>query len=297
MSLGSSPSSCAMARLLVNEQAEYNVIGEQSQGTIRLKVLAATCSILAGVAVAAVVSQRSGTRVNAFEVESKVTRDFSALSPFLHAVLAHNATAHDLLHSSWAHGVSTLKTWNLRSAVEADPFCNYQNTVRMAEGVYCGPLVNGTRDTSSFPGVYGKMWYSNGDRFQGEWRKSRRNGLGISFYHKGDKYVGEFREDQQSGWGISFFHNGDKYVGHWLKGEFNGLGTNDYHNGDKYVGEWLNGNFSGHGTSAYHTGNSYVGEWLHGLPNGAGVWSYAGGVSSKGTWKDGKPVTVMNVQT
>lgn len=39
------------------------------------------------------------------------------------------------------------------------------------------------------------MIYSNGDRYNGEWKDDKRNGNGEMIYFYGDKYFGEWKED------------------------------------------------------------------------------------------------------
>lgn len=57
------------------------------------------------------------------------------------------------------------------------------------------------------------MTYSNGEKYDGEWRSGKREGKGILLFPNGDKYQGEFRDDQVEGKGILFQMNGDKYEG------------------------------------------------------------------------------------
>lgn len=57
------------------------------------------------------------------------------------------------------------------------------------------------------------------ERYEGEWRKGKREGRGVEYYADGEK----------------------KYVGNFLNGKYSGNGTYYYKNGDKYVGKYKNG--------------------------------------------------------
>ena len=41
----------------------------------------------------------------------------------------------------------------------------------------------------------GKMTYSNGDVYDGEWKYDRRNGLGTLFFKNGSQYKGYWLDD------------------------------------------------------------------------------------------------------
>ena len=48
----------------------------------------------------------------------------------------------------------------------------------------------------------GILYYSNGTRYEGEWKNDKKEGYGIFYYSSGDKYEGEFRNDKKDGIGI-----------------------------------------------------------------------------------------------
>lgn len=41
----------------------------------------------------------------------------------------------------------------------------------------------------------GKYKWKNGNTFEGEWKKDKRNGQGVKFWLNGDKYIGEWKND------------------------------------------------------------------------------------------------------
>jgi len=72
--------------------------------------------------------------------------------------------------------------------------CNEKNRHVFQEGTYCGPMKDGNRDTSDYRGPSGKMFYSNGDTYEGEWKDGHRNGHGTESFPSGRKYVGEWKD-------------------------------------------------------------------------------------------------------
>lgn len=124
-----------------------------------------------------------------------------------------------------------------------DADCNQQNQIVSDEGTYCGAMKDGQRDTSGLgPDAYGKMWYTNGNRYVGSWRKGQRSGRGTNYYKgNGDRYMGEWKNDQKNGAARVVYGNGDRFEGSFKDGYRTGVGTVWYGNGDKYVGEFHHG--------------------------------------------------------
>ena len=70
----------------------------------------------------------------------------------------------------------------------------------------------------------GICYYGNGDVYNGEWKKSKKNGKGIIVYKSGNKYDGYWEDGKKSGKGIYYFKNGDFFKGEWKNGKKNGKG-------------------------------------------------------------------------
>ncbi len=70
---------------------------------------------------------------------------------------------------------------------------------------------------------FGKMINPRTDeKYEGEWRNSKRDGRGVEFYADGEKkYVGNFKNGKYEGNGSYFYKNGDKYVGKYKNGTMN----------------------------------------------------------------------------
>jgi len=87
---------------------------------------------------------------------------------------------------------------------------------------------------------HGKMTYSSGNYYEGQWSNNKRNGLGIMFWLSSDeKYEGNWEDNFQSGFGAHIWLDGttenkllrNRYVGYWKLGQRCGLGTFYYSNG------------------------------------------------------------------
>ena len=109
----------------------------------------------------------------------------------------------------------------------------------------------------------GRIIFSNGNEYIGEWKNGFFNGRGIMNYSNGDKYEGHWKNDLFNGYGIMNYSNGDKYEGEWKNNLFNGYGIMNYSNGDKYKGQWENDFFDGYGIMTYSNGDIKEGEWLY----------------------------------
>ena len=69
-----------------------------------------------------------------------------------------------------------------------------------------------------------------------------RDGQGVNIWSDGSRYNGEWKNDLRHGKGIMIRSDGDKYEGEWKDDKRNGRGTCIYSNGDKYDGEWEDDN-------------------------------------------------------
>jgi hypothetical protein len=70
---------------------------------------------------------------------------------------------------------------------------------------------------------YGVYQTRNGDRYEGNWKNSIRNGKGTCIYANGDKYEGYWLDDLQDGQGTMIYKNGTaSKTGVWERGSFKG---------------------------------------------------------------------------
>jgi hypothetical protein len=131
----------------------------------------------------------------------------------------------------------------------------------------------------------GKMQYSNGDVYEGEFRAGNKEGRGTYQYGNGDMYEGEWKAEKQEGRGTFRWANGNVYEGEWKAGIKHGHGTTRSANGDVYVGEYMAGRKDGRGTYRFASGNVHDGEWKADKPEGRGTFLWANGNVYEGEWK------------
>ncbi len=87
---------------------------------------------------------------------------------------------------------------------------------------------------------YRTFAWSNGDKYEGEWKQGKRHGWGLYSWSGGDKYEGEWKDNKMHGWGILTWLNGSKYEGEWKDGKRHGWGIFASFDGLILKGEWEN---------------------------------------------------------
>lgn len=71
---------------------------------------------------------------------------------------------------------------------------------------------------------------------------SNMEGRGIETWSDGRKYEGDFKNGKKDGEGVFLWPNGNKYIGSWKNGKQHGAGISyDAKEGVKKQGEWANG--------------------------------------------------------
>ena len=160
--------------------------------------------------------------------------------------------------------------------------------------------------------IYGRIFYSNDNIYEGEIKDSNYNGKGKLIFNNGEIYEGEFVNGEIIGYGSFTFSDGTIYEGElnkgvfkghgkmkWIngiqyEGEFNGPILSNYgkligDNGDKYEGFFYNNYFNGKGIYIFEDGNSYEGEFEFGLKNGKGIYKQKDGFIYDGDWAHNMP--------
>ena len=136
--------------------------------------------------------------------------------------------------------------------------------------------------------------YPNGDTFEGYYIDGIREGRGIYRYAStGEKYDGEWIKNLKHGIGrMSYMRKGKpngEYNGFWENGRRHGEGVMNYANGDVYSGWWKFGEKEGTGTyTAKATGMKLFGEWTAGQMT-KGRWVYPNGMYFEGSFENNKP--------
>ncbi|KAL2502706.1 Phosphatidylinositol 4-phosphate 5-kinase 9 [Forsythia ovata] len=167
----------------------------------------------------------------------------------------------------------------------------------------------------NIPEGLGSYVWSNGCKYEGEWRYGMRNGYGKLLWPSGALYEGEFssnymhgtgaytrpdnmtykgrwRLNLKHGLGYQIFPNRDAFEGSWIQGTPEGPGKYTWANGNLYLGNMKGGKMSGKGTLTWINGDSFEGSWLNGMMHGFGIYTWSNGDCYVGTWtrglKDGK---------
>jgi len=135
---------------------------------------------------------------------------------------------------------------------------------------------------------YGTCLFSNGAKYQGEFRDGKLHGKGIFYYTDGNKYIGDWADQMRSGKGRMIYANGDEYFGAFQNNRIQGYGTMKYANGNRYEGDWQNDRPSGEGVFTFADGSRYEGEFANGVFHGQGTFIYANGKKFVGLWQNGK---------
>lgn len=134
----------------------------------------------------------------------------------------------------------------------------------------------------------GILYFSNGNRYIGNWVNQFREGQGKMIFTNGDVYEGTFRRSKFRGQGEMRFANGDRYVGEWQDDLQHGYGTYFYQDGDRYEGDFVAGKINGQGIMYYSDGASFSGAWRNNRKNGRGVLTKPDGSRLEGYWEEGE---------
>lgn len=196
---------------------------------------------------------------------------------------------------------------------EDNTYGGYWYAVRYSELEGC---ISGDCD-----GGNGTYVWSDGSRYEGEWRDKRYNGSGRKYdpvgnlkykgvwvegvYQgdctsgdctsdsgsltliNGDRYEGSFVECLPEGTGIYHYRNGDTYEGEFKGGFSHGNGTLIWAvNGDKYVGNFSRGKIQGEGTYYFKNGDVYEGNFRRGERYGQGKMAWVEGDRYEGEWEN-----------
>lgn len=130
--------------------------------------------------------------------------------------------------------------------------------------------------------------YENGDRYEGNWKDGKRDGLG-TLVSDISRYEGYWKEDKKSGLGKESFEDDSKYDGEYLNDCFHGLGKFLFSDGRRYEGEVSQDKWNGRGKLFSADGNLlYDGEWKDNKRHGQGKeWSPDGQLEYEGKFQEG----------
>jgi len=202
-----------------------------------------------------------------------------------------------------ANKTSTKKTYNSKSN-------NNSRELAFEDGYYVGESI------ADQPNGFGTRVWSDGSKYEGEWKYGKQDGQGTitntdgsswtgefkngkewtgkgTFYlTDGSKYVGDIVNAKREGKGELYCANGDVYDGKFEDDEFEGDGTYTYKDGSIWAGEFIVGKrLNGKGVAYYENGDKYEGEIVYGKREGQGTLTRKDGSTWIGEFKDGKEWT------
>lgn len=160
--------------------------------------------------------------------------------------------------------------------------------------------------------VFGRIFFPNGDIYEGEMKYSFPNGKGKIVFSNKESYEGDFKMGEMSGKGIFIFSDNTEYNGCIENGIFNGEGTMKWENGTEYTGNFVDstlsgrgtitniqnekyqGNFdknefNGEGTYYFNNGDEFEGNFEYGIKKGKGIYRRNDKVIFEGIWNDDLP--------
>ena len=59
------------------------------------------------------------------------------------------------------------------------------------------------------------MYYTDGDRYEGEWKKDNKEGKGIYYFNYGDRMMGDYYNDKPIGKHVTLTRNGEVKINNY----------------------------------------------------------------------------------
>jgi hypothetical protein len=116
----------------------------------------------------------------------------------------------------------------------------------------------------------GRLEWSNGDKYDGEFVAGKMHGQGVFVDSQGNRYSGEFNEGNFTGSGSFTSSEGFTYVGEFERWRLNGKAVQTDKDGNQWEGNYLNGQLHGAGSFVGKDGVQYTGEFRFGQYDGEG---------------------------
>lgn len=133
----------------------------------------------------------------------------------------------------------------------------------------------------------GSEYYSNGDKYHGQFKDSNQHGIGTYYFANGDIYHGNFKDNKFHGKGLMIWSDGDIYEGDFIEGKRTGSGVLQKSNGNVYVGDFIDGKSTGYGREFFQDGRIYVGPYGD-MKDGEATIYFENGTIIVFDWKEGK---------
>jgi hypothetical protein len=115
------------------------------------------------------------------------------------------------------------------------------------------------------------MMWTNGARYEGEFRNGLPHGRGVYRYDDGGRYEGQLAAGKRQGSGVYTWASGAVYQGRFENDYRSGMGTMRYSDGRVFEGEWKH-NEPFKGRMRYPDGTTYEGSFFNAEPAGRGTF-------------------------
>ncbi len=158
------------------------------------------------------------------------------------------------------------------------------DSVRFANGSF----YTGGFDKQGQLDGFGKLTWSNGDQYEGQFVAGLFQGKGKFISVGVSLYEGEFSQGYMSGKGLLVYGNGVRYEGEFKKNNFEGNGKLTHGDGSVYEGTFHSSAMTGTGKWIYSDKSTYIGEVKNGVFHGKGEWNLSDGNKYTGDFVDGK---------
>lgn len=135
----------------------------------------------------------------------------------------------------------------------------------------------------------GHFRWASGQQYDGMWVHAVPQGRGRMHFVNGDQYEGDFVAGVPEGSGKMVYGSADSYTGQFKGGLPHGKGLYRWINGQRYDGTWVSGVASGSGEITFSDGRHYVGQIERGVPHGRGALKFVSGDIYEGELVDGLP--------
>ena len=157
--------------------------------------------------------------------------------------------------------------------------------------------VGGVKLFTRIPHGHGRVEYTNGDSYEGDWKAGHRTGRGIYRYAGGDVYEGEFLNDKPHGRGKkTHAADGEIYEGEWRDGQRHGFGKSTYPDGTTIEAFYSMGVHSGPAQIIFPNGRIYQGPISGSRIKGFGYLVFPDDTTIEGEW-DGVDTVANAVYT
>ena len=135
--------------------------------------------------------------------------------------------------------------------------------------------------------IYGRIFFPNGDIYEGEMKNSFPDGKGKISYANGESYEGDFKQGEMTGKGIYNYSDRTKYIGDIENGFFKGNGKMKWNTGTEYIGSFSDSTLNGKGIIINMQQEKYEGMFEKNEFNGKGIYYYSNGDVYEGNFEFG----------